>query len=427
MNYEEVKEIINVVKTHNKWRKKECINLIASENVTSPLVDLVYLSDFMHRYAEGLPYKRFYQGTKYIDFLEEETNKVFGKLFNAKYVDIRPISGTIANGAAFYTVCSYGDKAFVTPVFAGSHVSHTKYGILGALGIKEEELPFKNDDMNIDLDQAIKKIKEVKPKLVILGGTVILFRHPIKEIKEVTEEYGGYVMYDAAHVLGLIAGKNFQNPLEEGADFVTSSTHKTFPGPQGGVFMTNNEDIYKKFRKIVFPVFVSNHHLHRIAASLITAYEMIYFGEEYAKNIVSNAKTLAESLNEIGFKVLGEKKGFTETHQVVLDVKNLGGGTYVAELLEKCNIIVNKNMIPGDTPEMVRNPSGIRIGVQEMTRYGMGKSEMKYIAELFYRALIKKENTEEIKKEVIKFRENFQKVKYTFDVDLKELINELLI
>ncbi len=426
MNYKEVYETIEWIRKHNRWRKRECINLIASENLTSPLVDSVYLSDAMHRYAEGLPFKRFYQGTRYIDELEEKTNSTLGELLRAKFVDIRPISGTTANGGAFLALANRGDRALVLPVYAGSHVSHTRFGILGALGIIEEELPFNPVDMTIDIDLALKKIKEIKPKLIILGGTVILFRHPVKEFREVAEESGSYIIYDAAHVLGLIMGKKFQNPVEEGAHISTSSTHKTFPGPQGGLIFTNDEEIYKKFRKLIFPVFVSNHHLHRIAATLIAAQEMKYFGEEYASNIINNAKNLAEELHSYGFKVLGEKRGFTETHQVVLNVKELGGGTVVAEFLERCNIITNKNMIPGDTPEMVKNPSGLRLGVQEVTRLGMGVSEMKYIAELIKKALIDKKDPEEIKKEVIEFRKNYQEVKYTFNLDLKSLSEEFL-
>jgi glycine hydroxymethyltransferase len=426
MNLDEIYAALKLIKEHNRWRRKECINLIASENITSPLVDAVYLSDAMHRYAEGTPFKRFYQGTKFIDEIEEKTNQVLGELFNAKFVDVRPISGTTANGAAFYALANRGDKALVLPVYAGSHVSHTKFGILGALGIIEEEMPFNGEDMVIDVENTKKKIREIKPKIVILGGTVILFRHPVKELIEVVEENGGYIIYDAAHVLGLIAGNRFQNPVLEGAHLVTSSTHKTFPGPQGGVVFSNDEEVFKRFKKVIFPVFVSNHHLHRLAATLITAYEMKYFGEEYASNIIKNAKTLAEELHAYGFKVLGEKNGFTETHQVVLNVKELGGGTYVAEYLEKCNIITNKNMIPGDTPEMVRNPSGLRLGVQEMTRLGMGTSEMKYIAELFYKALIRKTSIEEIKQTVLEFRKNYQEVKYTFNIDLKSFAEEYL-
>jgi glycine hydroxymethyltransferase len=421
MAYEEIYRIVELVRNHNKWRRKECINLIASENVTSPLVDMLYMNDGMHRYAEGLPWKRYYQGTRYIDEIEEKTNQALGELFEAKFVDIRPVSGTSANGAAFYSLGERNSIALVAPVYAGSHVSHTKFGILGALGIVETELPFNHEEMKVDVDRSIKEIKNKKPKIVIVGGSLILFRQPVKELREAANEVGSYIIYDAAHVLGLIAGKQFQDPLKEGADLVTSSTHKTFPGPQGGVAMTNNQEVFKKFRKVIFPVFVSNHHLHRLAATWATALEMKYFGEQYAKDIIRNAKALAEELHARGFKVLGEKYGFTETHQVALDVRNLGGGAYVAALLENCNIITNKNMIPGDTPDKVREPSGLRLGVQEMTRYGCGVSEMKYIAELMEKALIKKANPEEIKLEVIQFRKSFQEVKYTFDINIESL------
>ncbi len=421
----EAREVVELVQKHNRWRGRETINMIASENVTSPLVDMVYLSDAMHRYAEGLPYKRYYQGLIYIDEIEVYANKIMSELFNAKYVDLRPISGTIANANAFYVLGVRGTKALVTPVYAGSHVSHTKFGVLGALGLEETPLPFNAEEMNIDVDNAIKLIKEVKPRLVILGGSLYLFPHPVKELLSAVEDVGGYLIYDAAHVLGLIAGKRFPNPLDDGAHIVTSSTHKTFPGPQGGVAMTNTEEIYKAYRKTIFPVFVSNHHLHRLAATAITGIEMKYFGEAYAEQIIRNSKALAQALYENGFKVLGEKNGFTRSHQVVLNVRELGGGTNAAVTLERANIIVNKNMIPGDTPEMVKDPSGLRLGVQELTRWGFKESDMKYIAELMKKVLIDKVNPEIVKKYVIDFRSKFTKIHYTFDLELQEPLKEL--
>jgi len=159
MAYEEIYRIVELVRNHNKWRRKECINLIASENVTSPLVDMLYMNDGMHRYAEGLPWKRYYQGTRYIDEIEEKTNQALGELFEAKFVDIRPVSGTSANGAAFYSLGERNSIALVAPVYAGSHVSHTKFGILGALGIVETELPFNHEEMKVDVDRSIKEIK----------------------------------------------------------------------------------------------------------------------------------------------------------------------------------------------------------------------------------------------------------------------------
>ncbi|HDH07238.1 MAG TPA: serine hydroxymethyltransferase [Thermoproteales archaeon] len=414
MSSPEVEKLIELVKRHNVWRKKETINLIASENVTSPLVDALYLSDAMHRYAEGHPFKRYYQGTRIIDEIEVYCNEIISQLFNVKHVDCRPISGTTANGAAFYVLKGESRKSCIVPLPGGGHVSHSQYGIMGALGIEPIPLEFDVEEFNIDVDKSAKLIKEVKPDFIVLGASVIIFPHPVKEIKEAAQEVNAPVLFDAAHVLGLIAGKVYPDPFKEGADIVTTSTHKTFPGPQGGLIMTNDDAIYKKIRKTVFPVFVSNNHLHRLAATAATALEMKYFGEEYARQIVRNAKKFAESLAERGFKVLGEAKRYTETHQVLVDVRELGGGAYTAELLEKANIIVNKNMLPWDTPEMIKNPSGLRLGVQEMTRYGMKEGEMEVIADFFEKVLIDKEDPEKVREEVKEFRKEFTEIHYTF-------------
>ncbi len=421
----EVQRIVDLTAKHNKWRKKETLNMIASENVTSPIVELVYLSDAMHRYAEGMPFKRYYQGTKYIDELEVYCNELMSKLFGAKYVDCRPTSGTLANATVFHVLGKNGDTSCIVPLPGGGHVSHSEYGIMGALGIKPVPLAFDEEAFNIDVDLSRKIINEVKPKFIVLGASVIIFPHPVKEIKEIAQEVDAPVIFDAAHVLGLIAGKVYPDPFKDGADVVTSSTHKTFPGPQGGVIMTNREDIYKKVKRKVFPVFVSNHHLHRLAATAMTAVEMMYFGEEYARQVVRNAKKLAEELHARGFKVLGEGYGFTETHQVLVDVREQGGGAYSAERLEEANIIVNKNMLPWDTPDMIKNPSGLRIGVQELTRIGMREDEMIQVAQFFEKVLIKKEDPAEVRKEVVEFRKNFQEVHYTFKVDTRELADKL--
>lgn len=420
----ELDRLVKLLAAHNSWRGKECINMIASENVTSPFVDALYLSDAMHRYAEGLPFKRYYQGTRYIDEIEVYASELFSKLFKAKYVDLRPISGTIANASVFKALGGYGLVTAITPLSGGGHVSHSEYGIMGALGMKPMPLPFDHEEMNIDVDKAKKVILEERPRMVVLGGSLFLFPHPIKELKEVTNEVGSYLVFDAAHVLGLIAGERYPNPLEDGADVVTASTHKTFPGPQGGVVMSNMEDIYKKVRRVIFPVFVSNHHLHRLAAVAGTAIEMIYFGKEYASQIVKNAKALARSLSDKGFKVLGEEKDFTETHQVAVDVSKIGGGAKCAETLEKANIIVNKNMLPWDTPDMIKNPSGLRLGTQEVTRLGMKESDMEVIASFFERVLLKGESPDNVREEVVNFRRKFTEVKYTFSI-YKEIFDKL--
>ncbi|MDP8003175.1 MAG: serine hydroxymethyltransferase [Caldisphaera sp.] len=418
MNRELIDKILELTDLQNKWRLKETINLIASENVMSPLALTVYMSDFMHRYAEGKPFKRYYQGTKYSDELEVMANELMGKLLHIDMVDIRPLSGTIANASVFRILAQPGEEAVIAPVQAGAHVSHTKFGTLGALGIKQVDLPYDEERMNVDIDRAIKIIEQVKPKFAVLGGSVYLFPHPVKEISEAIHAVNGKLVYDSAHVLGLIVGNAWRNPLDYGADVLTSSTHKTFPGPQGGVIAFKDKELYKEVGKTIFPYFLSNHHLHRLPATAITALEMIDFGEEYAKQITKNAKKLATSLAERGFKVLGEHLDYTMSHQVLVDVSAQGGGAKIAKLLEDSNIILNKNLLPHDSPDAVQNPSGLRIGVQEMTRFGMKEDEMDQIAEFMEAVAIKKKDTNKVKDEVKEFRKQYLKVQYGYNLDL---------
>lgn len=413
----ELAEVLRYTMTHNRWRRYETINLIASENAMSPLAEAAYLSDMMHRYAEGKPFKRYYQGTRYVDEIEVRAANLMGELLGGAHVDPRPISGTIANAAVFRTLVPCGGKAVIAPVQAGAHVSHTKFGTLGALCIEHIEMPYDAQNMNVDVDKAVKLIESVKPSLVVLGGSVYLFPHPVKELAEVAHSVGARLHYDAAHVLGLIVGKRWRNPLDHGADIVTSSTHKTFPGPQGGIIASRDEELMKKVAVAVFPYFVSNHHLHRLPALAVTAIEMKYFGEAYADQVVRNARALAEALAAEGFKVLGEHLGYTRSHQVVLDVRPQGGGAKAAVLLEQANIIVNKNLLPYDPPDAIKDPSGLRLGVQEMTRFGMKESDMSVIAEFMKQVLIEKRDPREVARKVTEYRKDFVEVKYTFDVN----------
>ena len=407
-----MEKLISLLKKHENWRKN-CVNLIASENVMSPLAKKLYSSDLMHRYAEGMPFKRYYQGLKYFDEIENLTINAFKKHFKCNFVDVRPISGTLANLAVFSALTKKGDKIMTLGIQGGSHVSHEEPGAAGILGLKIYHFDF-DEEMNIDLKKAKKQISRLKPKFIVLGGSLCPFPYPVKELKKICQKVRSKIVYDAAHVFGLISTGFFQNPLKEGADIITASTHKTFPGPQGGIILGNiDEELQKVIRKKVFPGVLSNHHLHRIPALYLTLKEMQKFGKSYARQTIKNAQTLAKELYSFGFKVLGKEEGFTKSHQISVDVKEFGGGAFVAEKLEKANIIVNKNILPWDKLDP-KNPSGIRIGVQEMTRYGMREKEMKKISNFIKMVILDKMNPEKVKREVIKFRKNFQKIKYCF-------------
>jgi len=414
-----VEKILDIVGNQNKWRRFECLNLVASENVMSPLAEKVYLSDFMSRYNEHNA-ESHYQGTKYAMEIEHVVKEIFMKKFSTNKVEIRPLSGGMANLIVYRSILKPGDPFISPKLTAGGHVSSTRYGVAGILNLSEIPMFFDADEMTVDVDRTIELINNVKPKLIMFGRSVILFPEPIREIRESIDSRIK-IVYDAAHVFGLIWGNRFQDPFSEGADIITTSTHKTFPGPQGGAIIARSDledKIWKKIEFTTFPGVIYNHHIHRFPALGITALEMMEFGEEYAKQVISNSKALAESLFDYGFNVLCPHKGFTESHQVLLDVREIGGGRKVAMELEENNIIVTKVALPWDSDkDATGNPSGIRIGVQEMTRWGMREEEMRHIGELFHEVLNEHRT---VKDKVVELRSNFKEIKYCFRVEKYE-------
>ncbi|MCA9216839.1 MAG: aminotransferase class I/II-fold pyridoxal phosphate-dependent enzyme, partial [Planctomycetales bacterium] len=273
--------------------------------------------------------------------------------------------------------------------------------------------PLTTDGYHTDVDKTRELIHAVKPKLLIFGKSMFLFREPLEEVADLCRKYGIVVLFDAAHVLGLIAGKQFQDPLNEGADIMTGSTHKTFFGSQRGLVVSNmNDQEWKKIDQGAFPGSSSNHHLDTLVPLAIATYEMMEFGEAYSAKVIENARSLAASMDSLGFDVQGREFGYTETHQVVVDVRKNGGGDEVARILQDNGIILNMNLLPFEPNRNVSNPAGIRIGTQEMTRFGMGTDEMKRIAELIKKCLI---DGLPIDEEVREFRSQYQAVKYSFD------------
>ncbi|MBD3352271.1 MAG: serine hydroxymethyltransferase [Candidatus Lokiarchaeota archaeon] len=419
MNHKIIKKVQTCVENQNDWRGKKTINLIASENVCSKLATSLSYSDFAHRYAEGVVFHREYQGQHYQDQIEAITIAAVKRLFNSKYADVRCPTATIGNIAIYYGLCKRGDQIFTLSVPNGAHISMRKFGGAGLRGLKIFDIPFDYDNYNIDMDLFGNLILGIKPKLITLGASVFLFPHPIEEIRKICDETNTIIHYDASHILGLIAGGKFQDPLGEGADVVIGSTHKTFPGPQGAIIITNNEDYFEKIQQGIFPGTVSNHHLHRLPPLTVVCEEMQEFGEDYANQIIVNAQFFAKELDKRGFKVLGKKLGYTQSHQILLDLSQYGKGLNNALLLEKADIITNKNLIHGDLVNKdTFNPSGMRLGVQEMTHVGMKQEEFKLIAEFFERLIIKEESIDSVKKDVNFLRSKFIDVKYSFDEEL---------
>ena len=396
---------------------RDSLPMIASENILSPMVAKAVNSDLHGRYAEGLPGKRYYQGCDDFDSIESLGIESAKRVFNCNFTNIQSTSGTDSNIAALKALAKPGDTITAVSTADGGHISHARMGAVGVRGLNLVTYPWDIDRMEPDIDASIKMIRETKPNLALFGQSVFLFPTPLKELADAAHEVGAKVIYDGAHVLGLIAGGQFQDPLREGADVMTGSSHKTFPGPQGGLVLSNSSDekFHRKLNNSIFPGTCSSYHLHHVAGKAVALAEFEEFGSDYAKNIVSNAQSLASALAAEGFDVLAEDRGYTASHQVLTRHGEIdsGAGRKAADLLEKSGIITNMNMLPGDTKAM--QPSGLRLGVPELTRVGMGIDEMKDVANFFARALIKNEETSKIKSDVREFKSNYQTVKYCFD------------
>jgi len=228
-------------------------------------------------------------------------------------------------------------------------------------------------------------------------------------------EWGGKIFFDGAHQIGLIAGGQFQDPLREGAVVLAGSAGKTFSGPQSGIIVWDDPSITHGITHAIFPVLDATHQVNRVAALAVAAAEMIEFGQAYMAQIVLNAQALGAALEKRGIPVLGSRKGYTRTHQVIADMRAFGGGLDVAHLLARANIVTNKNLIPRDTQEDWDRPSGLRMGTIEVTRYGMREKEMDVIADFIARVLIEKQPFRTVVEDVIEFRKRYQSLFYNFD------------
>ena len=405
-------ETITLIQKQNEWRSRT-INLIASENVMSNRARSMSGSDFVHRYAEGHPGERYYRGTSFIDDIESQLKATLKILFNCNHTEVRPISGTNANEAVFSKFVKREDVVMVNSTPSGGHISHHRLGSLGKFTQNLIDFPLTTDGYHIDIEKTKFLIRSAKPKLIVLGKSLFLFPDPVQELSDICNENKIKLIYDGAHVLGLIAGKKFQDPLREGACLITASTHKTFFGSQRGIILSNMDaDNWRKIDRGAFPGSSSNHHLDTLAQLALCTYEFMEFGQDYANTVVTNAKALAEALDRCGFPVEAKEFGYTESHQVAVNVKKFGGGEKVSRSLEINDIILNMNMLPHEPLSNHDHPDGIRIGVQEMTRFGMKKDEMEKIAKLMKECVA---DNKSVKEEVNRFRLDYQDVKYSFD------------
>ena len=384
-------------------RQQLHLELIASENYVSKDVLEATGSIMTNKYAEGYPSKRYYGGCEYVDVVENLAKERLKKLFNAKYVNVQPHSGSQANMGAYRAIVNSGDTILGLSLDHGGHLTHGHS--LSFSGNDYKFVAYHVDDNGyIDYEEVESLAKEYKPKLIVTGASAYPREIDFKRFKEIADLVGAYLMVDMAHIAGLVAAGLHQNPVPY-ADIVTSTTHKTLRGPRGGIILTNNEEIARKIDRSIFPGIQGGPLMHIIAAKAVCFKEALDSSFiEYQKQVIKNAKVLADELMNLGFKVISNG---TDNHLMLVDVKSSVGvtGKYAEKLLGEVYITCNKNTIPNDS-EKPFITSGIRLGTPALTTRGMKEEEMKEVARLISKAL-KNHEDEKILNEV---RENVKKL-----------------
>lgn len=390
-----IDELLSLIERHEQWRGRECVNLIPSENVMSPTVRSLLSSDLGHRYTSR---KKFYMGTRFIDETEQHGEELAKNLFGSETADLRLLSGHIADLTFLACFTKPEDTVLCVSPDDGGYPGFWEHGLSRLLNLRMIRFPFSKENMNIKVEDATDLILREKPKVVIFGASIFLFPHSVWTLAKASHDIGAHVGYDGSHVLGLIAGGEFQNPLREGSQALFGSTHKTFFGPQGGIILADKEH-GEAVKKRIHPEFVDNAHWNRIAALTLALAEMKTYGKKYAGQVVRNAQTLAKALAEDGFPVACPQLGYTQSHQVLLNYGGYKQGGVIARKLEKANIIVD---------------SGVRLGVCEATRRGMKEEEMQRIALFIRRVVVDDEGPNRVKEDVMKFVKEFQEIEYCF-------------
>jgi glycine hydroxymethyltransferase len=377
-------DILSLVSRHDEWRLRRCINLQCSENVTSEAVRKILSSDMGNRYTlpinddvHGSFVENAYRGTRYIDEVEALGEDFARRVFGGKHATIKPLSGHVAAMIMLLATCSPGDRILTIDAKHGGYDGYLSENMAGMFGLKVGLLPFDESRWNVDSEAAARKIRSERPSLVVLGASFVLFPYDIPPLREAADDVGALIGYDGSHVLGLIAGGVFQKPLAEGVDILVGSTHKTFFGPQGGLIVCRDEDLFRKVEGSFYWKVMDNAHWNRIAALTQALSEARRHGARYASQVVKNSRALAAGLHERGLRLRFPGLGFTECHQIHVDEQALKADWGLtldryAKRLEKSNLIVD---------------AVGRIGTSEVTRLGGEEKTMATIADLAIRAL----------------------------------------
>ncbi len=401
-------EVHRLVAAHEQLVDHECVNLYAGTNVMNPRAAKLLASSIGSRPSLGHPGDKYNKGMVYAEQIELITAQLFRQLFHADFIEYRAPSGSIANLFAFMAVCKPGDLIFSFSDSAAGHPTHHANGAAGLYGLRVQNVPFDEARMDVDADALARLARQEKPKLIIVAGSMCLFPYSVAKVRAIADEIGAVVMYDAAHMSGMMAGGEFQQPLAEGAHLMTSSTYKSLGGPPSGFIATSDPALAERLDAIAYPGLTANFDLSKTAAMAIALMDLREHGPAYARACIANAQALAQAMHQRGLDVhyVSGRGGFTASQHVALRANTYGGGNAACKVLERANLLMTSIGLPGE--QVAGDANAIRIGTQEVTRQGMTPDAMRQIADFVGRVLVVGEPPEQVRPEVVRFRAGYQ-------------------
>ncbi len=400
-----LQEIDRLVKENRRIHDLECINLNPATNVMNPKAEALLSAGLGSRPSLGYPGNKYEMGLEAIEQIEVIAAELAAEVFDARFAEIRVPSGAIANLYMYVATSKPGDAVIVPPADIGGHITHHAAGAAGIYGVKSHAAPIDAVGYSFDVDRLREQAHALRPKLITIGGSLNLFAHPIAAIREIADEVGAKVLFDAAHMSGMIAGKAWQQPLREGAHAMTMSTYKSLGGAPSGLIVTDDPELAERLDRIAYPGLTANFDAAKAAALAVTMLDWKFHGRDYAAGMKAAARALAESLSEAGGEVFAKERGFTSSHQFALAAAHYGGGQAAAKLLRRANLLTCGIGLP--LQPVSGDVNGLRLGTPEIVRIGMAAGDMPVLASLIARVLLRTAMPESIAPEVTAFRSSF--------------------
>ena len=407
--------ILELVELNRQIHERDCFNLNPAANVMNPRAEALLASGLSTRPSLGYPGDKYEMGLEATEQIEVIAAELSAEVFNSKFAEIRIASGAMANLYGFMATCQPGDSIIAPPDSIGGHVTHHLEGCAGLYGIKTIAAPIHSKSYTVDVDELKRLANETKPALITIGGSLNLIEHPVAAIREIADSVNAKVLFDAAHQCGIIAGKAWKNPLDEGAHLMTMSTYKSLGGPAGGLIVSNDAEIMQRIDNIAFPGMTANFDAAKSAALAVSLLDWREHGGAYASKMISVAAALADSLqshNHSKIKVFSTPDGITRSHQFALLAEACGGGQTMAKKLRQGGFLTCGIGLP--VPAVDNDLNGLRIGTPELVRFGVGEEHTDKLAKLMGDCL-DSDTTEDMEKtarEVAEFRSEFNELHY---------------